>query len=48
MNKFLGLTLLGLVVAALATASRRHARHQAVLPEVTSKFNTRVTRINQR
>ncbi len=36
-----------LVLAALGFASKRIALHQAVLPEVTTKINTRVTRINQ-
>jgi hypothetical protein len=48
MSKLIGLTLFGLTLAALGFASRRIATHQAVLPELTTKVNTRVTRINQR
>lgn len=46
MSKLLGLSLFALVLAALGLASRRIATHQAVLPELTTKVNTRVTRIN--
>ncbi|MDH2414376.1 hypothetical protein [Nocardioides sp. CER19] len=48
MTKILSLLALALAVAALKEASRRLATHQAVLPELTTKVNTRVTRINQR
>jgi|tagenome__1003787_1003787.scaffolds.fasta_scaffold20448132_2 hypothetical protein len=48
MSKLFGLLLLGLAFAGLGFASRRLATHQAVLPELTTKINTRVTRINQR
>lgn len=41
-----GLALFGLVLTGLGLASRRIATHQAVLPELTTKVNTRVTRIN--
>lgn len=34
-------------VAALGVASRRLAMHQALLPAVASRINTRVIRINQ-
>jgi hypothetical protein len=48
MSKLIGLSILALALAALGAASRRIATHQAVLPELTTKVNTRVTRINQR
>jgi hypothetical protein len=48
MSKLFGLLLLGLAFVGLGFASRRLAMHQAVLPELTTKINTRVTRINQR
>lgn len=35
------------VLVVLRAISRRMATHQAVLPAVTKKINTRVTRINQ-
>lgn len=47
MSKALVLAVFGLVLAALGFASRRIATHQAVIPELTTKVNTRVTRINQ-
>ena len=48
MKIFIALTGLALGVLALGAASRRLATHQAVLPEVSSRINTRVIRINQR
>lgn len=48
MSKVLGPTILCIVLTALGFASRRLAKHQAVLPELTTKVNTRVSRINQR
>lgn len=47
MKKILGLGLIALVLAGLGLATRRLASHQAVLPEVAGRVNTRVTRINQ-
>ncbi|GAA4091419.1 hypothetical protein ACFFOS_08835 [Nocardioides kongjuensis] len=44
------LLVLGALIAgaaALRAASRRLASHQTVLPALTTKVNTRVTRINQ-
>jgi hypothetical protein len=48
MSKLLALSTFGLLLAAAGFASRRIATHQAVLPELTTKVNTRVTRINHR
>ncbi|WP_340539293.1 hypothetical protein [Nocardioides sp. GXZ039] len=42
------LIALALVLLTLGAASRRLATHQALLPEVSSRINTRVIRINQR
>lgn len=47
MKTLAGLGASILVIAALAFASRRIATHQAVLPRVSRRVNTRVIRINQ-
>jgi len=39
---------IALVGVGLGAASRRIATHQAVLPELNKRINTRVIRINQR
>jgi hypothetical protein len=48
MKTYAAVAALVLGVLALGAASRRIATHQAVLPEVSSRINTRVIRINQR
>lgn len=47
MKPLVTLAAVALGVVALGAASRRLANHQAVLPEVSSRINTRVIRINQ-
>ncbi|WP_157430743.1 hypothetical protein [Actinomadura macra] len=47
MKKIFGLGSVVLVLTGLALASRRLASYQALLPRVTDRINTRVTRINQ-
>ncbi|MFI0412331.1 hypothetical protein [Actinomadura sp. 3N508] len=47
MNKIYVLGAIVLAVIGLALASRRMAAYQALLPRVTDRINTRVTRINQ-
>lgn len=48
MKIFVTLAALAIGVLTLGAASRRLATHQAILPEVSSRINTRVIRINQR
>lgn len=47
MKPFLAVGALIAGLAGLRAVSRRLASHQAVLPALTTKVNTRVTRINQ-
>ncbi|WGX95056.1 hypothetical protein [Nocardioides sp. L-11A] len=47
MKPFLALGALVAGLACLRVASRRLASHQTVLPAISTRINTRVTRINQ-
>lgn len=48
MKTLLALSAVILGLIGLGAASKRIATHQALLPEVSSRINTRVIRINQR
>ncbi|WP_165963914.1 hypothetical protein [Actinomadura sp. KC216] len=47
MNKIHAAGSIVLILTALALASRRLAAYRALLPRLTDRINTRVTRINQ-